>query len=1319
MDRLTDLPPSVRSYLGGFATRWRRIVVLRAVGMALAALAVWVLLACVADRLFHLPSLVRLASLAGTTLLALAIGIRRLRPIRGPVDWVAMAGIIEEHDPRFNQALITVTSRVLGSPEHRGSEEILAHLLRDVERRAAEGNQSKILTLRSAAMPWVVLLVTASAVFGLSQIPQVGGPRLLARLVMPLADLPPVTTTELDVTPRSAEIMQSDPFRIEVRARRLGSSPVLIFINDEGDNWTQYPMDDAGSGRFAYIINTVGHDFRYKVRGGDAETEPFTVRVKRPPAVAEFRIRYTLPTYTGKPPFTVANTDGTIEAPAGSEVVLTIVATEPLQSALLRMGDEKLLMEKTADEHVRQTTLRFKKDTPFESHYELDLISTREVRGGGPSGMVMRATADRAPVVRLQQAGMVLHLSPRDVVPLSYSVIDDYGVVAVNLLAQVNGHALVQSPIAVPLHPGATRRRVEETVHFDLASMKLQIGDVVTLSLSARDTANKDAASEDELRILISPLSVDRDARERIDALTAAFNFVASVVEETDAAAKAIDQAGGQSNHQSSAWLSADASASRHLTSASEAATLLKQSLLRTAAHSHSPELSAALATWLDAAQQQAQTADDLFGRGDLADGMDKSARQRLRNSNAQARELLAQIGTAAHGERALAVLMDQINLDATRGAAPPGDAQAATPLAQVLELAAREIAGNEQEIGLDPAAADVEAQLRARVEAERAMLEVKKPLDFTMLVRQWVAELQRGPHQRTGLPQRLATAAQAEAVRGDREADMVRARDLDLCGRAMGTIESALNQSVRGKSVPQGAALGPMATAITSLQREQALMHSASAARPADEVRAIHAAAYRAREELARWTGENSPAKSTAPALRPGELEAMAMRVNADSTRHEYKRVAEEDRQLAQKLSDAAGKPASRVVDGDASPVATQVVEEHLQRIQQASDAIARHMSAADAIEKAALTQERLAQEFRSSKTAGREWASRQRSVADQIAAIARNQKALTATGPAQPVLDPNATTRPAPTPDAAKPPSPPAQWNRRAQAMTALLAAQEELALMKQQAALVQQLDAAHRRTADRAAALWHEVATIAPQRLRQAHRAADQADVDARDAADEFENALAPLMAAEDLADDLEPFALEAPAARDLIAGPLAAGLSQFITASDGADAATVSRAAGELQKTIEAARKELADAIRADAERDPLMAAEAFARAGADALSHHPPELSAAFAHQASAAQALSRAWENSVRRAGEVRLSELPSLQVVYGPPPPALRATPTANALSSKSASHDWSRTHRRESDDLAATLREPDPAGYEDQLKLYFEAMNKEQDKK
>src|SRR4051812_474359 len=185
MHRLHELPPCVQSYLRDFETRWRRLVVLRAVGTALAVLAVWIIGACLADRFLHLSTGVRLASLGLAGWTAVTLGFFRLRPIRGPIDWVSIASMIERRDARFEQALITVTSRVLGDPDHRGSDEILAHLLRGVEQRIAEESQRQIVNWQSAAPPWVVCLISTTLVLAMCQIPGIGGTRLLARQLAP------------------------------------------------------------------------------------------------------------------------------------------------------------------------------------------------------------------------------------------------------------------------------------------------------------------------------------------------------------------------------------------------------------------------------------------------------------------------------------------------------------------------------------------------------------------------------------------------------------------------------------------------------------------------------------------------------------------------------------------------------------------------------------------------------------------------------------------------------------------------------------------------------------------------------------------------------------------------------------------------------------------------------------------------------------------------------------------------------------------------------------------------------------------------------
>ena len=205
--------------------------------------------------------------------------------------------------------------------------------------------------------------------------------------------------------------------------------------------------------------------------------------------------------------------------------------------------------------------------------YSLDLISTREVRGGSTK-LPIRATTDHPPLVRLFQSGQTLRLNPRDVLPLSYQAIDDYGLDAVAIVAQINA----DEPVRIPLQLIGDRRRQEESVEFDLGSMKFKIGDVLSLTVAGRDTAGQETRS-DELRVLISPRSIDLDARERIDELEWAAGFAYTLTDELDQAINATKQAEGQQDHQSPAYLSSEANVTRHLASASETATLLRQSL--------------------------------------------------------------------------------------------------------------------------------------------------------------------------------------------------------------------------------------------------------------------------------------------------------------------------------------------------------------------------------------------------------------------------------------------------------------------------------------------------------------------------------------------------------------------------------------------------------------------------------------------------------------------------------------------------------------------------------------------------------------------
>jgi hypothetical protein len=487
-------------------------------------------------------------------------------------------------------------------------------------------------------------------------------------------------------------------------------------------------------------------------------------------------------------------------------------------------------------------------------------------------------------------------------------------------------------------------------------------------------------------------------------------------------------------------------------------------------------------------------------------------------------------------------------------------------------------------------------------------------------------------------------------------------------------------------------------------LQREHLMARQPANSHSSDEFRLARTVAGRAREELARWAGEAKEAKNASAAARSTELESLALRAGAEAERRDYKRVAEEDKALVQQLTDAARKPGGKELPGDVSPAAAQVVEERIGHIQQTSEKVARQMADAETVDKLGQTQEKLAQESKSSKNASRDLAGRQRHVADQIADVERQQgtagfPAVSAGGAgASEMDDPN--------------------W--RGRATTALLFAQEELAAMPQALAAAQEAQDRRHKTAERAAAARHEADGADAEHRPMAQRAADQAEKDADDAAAQLEKMTAPIApeTADDLAGRLAPFAPEASAAHDVVTGPLSAALKAFDSACGAGNSDGVSRAAGDALKAIDAAQKALVQAQDDFTARDPLVAAKWFARAAADSLARHPNDLRTALAHQNNVSLALSHAWDRSIHRASELRLSELPSLAAVYSPAQVSPYESAAATALAPNAASHDWAHLHAREGDDLTATMHEADPPGFEEPLRLYFEALGKAQQK-
>jgi hypothetical protein len=864
------LPPEVRSFLGAFVARRRWLALLRAAGWAIAFAVFWLSVICALDRFFALGRIIRgelLADIAVGILILLGPAIARL--FRRRIDWSAAAAQIESRGGEFGGRLLTITSQMLSEPVYRGSEQLLASVRRDLGADLRRRRPASLAPLRAATWPWAVALAALLIFAALAAIPWLQMPRLLARALEPWAAWPPVTTTSLRVDPGNARIRQGTDLTITVHATRLGDNPPLLSLSsDDGRTWQTQPMA-AASDHFELALGAVQTDLQYFIEGGDARTDRFTIHVLRPPAVTQFRIHYTYPAYTAKPPVTVTNTDGLIEAPVGSTASLEALCTEPLVSAILLVGGRPIPMSPTAQPNACQCDLPIERDVKLE----LQLVG-REISGNGPATMAIHAVPDLPPVVKFIQPTQDLRLGPRDTLPITCLATDDYGVTSTALRVQVN----LGSILLIPMRLDGPSRYRRGSLSLDLGALGVKSGDLVRLSLAASDSGGHEQIGDEERFILISSRGVAPTARMSIAEMQRAARLADALADNVEAAAKSLqearDRAGGDVRDPE-----ALAPARQNLASAADAAEALRQTMLPAIAHSDSPQLATALCRWIDDAAVLGgavdRAADRLDGpkQGDLP--------QRLQPVAARARQLHEDLDTLARGDLAAAVRTQSGDV-----IAPSAQADVSRKVAQRLD---QQIHDDAAKLGLDPGAADFPDRLAALTAREKDLLSQQHAIDYARVADSWSRRLQQGNAPDSDMAARLNLGAQAESLRPD--ANLVRARDLAMAAAAAPAM-------VNG---PAAAQRDQFAPALAAMQRDQAETS------PSD---AIRAQADAARAKMSAWGAiAHNPGAATQPADR--NAMDLAMQSNQQMARHDYAAAEKTDQALA---AAAATRPSATI---------------------------------------------------------------------------------------------------------------------------------------------------------------------------------------------------------------------------------------------------------------------------------------------------------------------------------------------------------------------------------------------------------------------
>jgi hypothetical protein len=894
------LPPRAALFLARFVRRRMSIAIARALLAALTVALVGTLVACTIDRLLPLPASMRFALLTGNLAIVVILLLRSSRELflsrRNRL--VRDARRLELLVPALREELITLTSCAAhtGGDHAAASPALLREIAGDVERAMSGVELPRLLPLRllnRAVAPAAIAVAVTAALLGWSWMDL----RALAgRYFLPLSNRPPVTTTRLVVQPGDTSVPAGEPLAIFVHARRLGAQCPRIEISSDSSAGaaalTVEVMSPAArdASSYVYHVASVDRDFSYAVSGGDAQSKTFHVRTLRAPALLELRGMARPPSYLHASPQAFSSSDGRLEALRGSELEFSLVASEPLRSAHIVLGDQRIETRPTDQTNVRSARLKVERDVTLR----IELTSVDGINGTGPVGSKLRALVDQAPEVRWDVAkDTELHLRPRDRLAVPYAARDDIELASLSASVQVNGSPAQGAPLRLPLPTRA--RSVEATFSMALAAMDLAVGDVVELSIEAVDVAGQFARSA-PIRVYISPTPDDLETRDRVAALEEA-------ITATEQMAALCERARASPTEPGPGASAREDVAPQHAAAAAESASRAIEAMLRALARTDEIPLQVTLARMIDTVQQRAARLE-VLGSDSIRWAEDAERdRAMLEEARTSANEMTAGLRVLWQGERAAQALAELEDAQAwdLLSAGPTTSPTAGQPsprrMINQLRRDARKIAS---ELGVElptsgPVGQRLNVGLRQRVEQVRAFAASQSPIDFAQVSRTWV----QSADSRVGFSQRLLAASRAEAVR--KGTDAVRARDLALAGRAAKRIDELL-------AMAQPDVRGAFALAMASLQLEHELNRAPPRPAEAAQAERLRSAARDARLKMRQWAGDQIA--TTNPAGQPAEL--AVLEANAAESQGDHDQARRLD---AQRRQVAAGPSTSSSV--------------------------------------------------------------------------------------------------------------------------------------------------------------------------------------------------------------------------------------------------------------------------------------------------------------------------------------------------------------------------------------------------------------------
>ncbi len=188
-------------------------------------------------------------------------------------------------------------------------------------------------------------------------------------------------------------------------------------------------MVEVRDGQFRYEFPPESASSTFELTGGDDWIDPLVLERVDRPSLAETRVRVREPGAADSGFRSVEDPRQHLVFLPDTEVEMTLVGSEPLADARLKIQSGNTPALRRVDEKTFATNWTLREATTLE----VSLRSSRTGLDSRPAFLSIGLLRDREPRVTLRAAGVGGHVTPVATIPLTVAAIDDFGLAAMRL----------------------------------------------------------------------------------------------------------------------------------------------------------------------------------------------------------------------------------------------------------------------------------------------------------------------------------------------------------------------------------------------------------------------------------------------------------------------------------------------------------------------------------------------------------------------------------------------------------------------------------------------------------------------------------------------------------------------------------------------------------------------------------------------------------------------------------------------------------------------------------------------------------------------